>query len=157
MIGFSFLAGRSAVQNAMEDFMREQASDNLTDKEKQVLEHLNNQLRTSEKSSSKRCPECRSYFHILRINNVEIDCCKSCESLWLDPGELRIITAADDDITNDFLYAGKSKYICPVCQSRLRKRSFLFPERVVVDECPDGHGVYFEKGELEQVFKISPP
>jgi hypothetical protein len=40
MIGFSFLAGRSAVQNAMENFMREQASDNLTDKEKQMLEHL---------------------------------------------------------------------------------------------------------------------
>ena len=58
------------------------------------------------------------------------------------------------DITNEFLHAGKSKYNCPVCNTIMRKRSFLFPERMVVDICLEGHGVYFEKGELEQVFKI---
>jgi Zn-finger nucleic acid-binding protein len=59
-----------------------------------------------------------------------------------------------DDITNEFLHAGKSKYKCPVCKTIMRKRSFLFPERLVVGICPEEHGVYFEKGELEQVFKI---
>lgn len=157
MIGFSFLASRSMVQTAMENFMREQTSGNITDREKQILEYLNNQLPSSKKSSSKKCPECHNYFHVLRINIVEIDCCKNCESLWFDPEELKIIMNTFDDITNDFLHAGKSTYNCPVCQSRLRKRSFLFPERVVVDECTDGHGVYFEKGELEHVFRITPP
>jgi len=59
-----------------------------------------------------------------------------------------------DDITDEFLHAGKSKFKCPVCKIEMRKRSFLFPERMVVDICPEGHGVYFEKGELEQIFKI---
>ena len=157
MIGLSFLASRSAVHNALDDFMRDQIADNITDREKQILEYLNNQLQSIEKSSSKKCPECKNHFHILRINNVEIDCCKNCESLWFDPGELQILMNTADDITDDFLHAGKSKYYCPVCHHRLRKRSFLFPERVVVDECTNGHGVYFEKGELEQVFKITPP
>ena len=155
MIGLSFLASRSMVHKAMDGFIREQMSENLSDREKNILESLNSQLQTCEESSSKKCPECQEYFHILLINNVEIDFCKNCESLWFDPRELQMVMETADDITNDFLYAGKSKYSCPVCQTRLRKRSFLFPERLVVDECPYGHGVYFEKGELEQVFKIT--
>ena len=91
MIGLSFLASRSIVHNALDDFMREHTSGNITDREKQILEYLNSQLQASDKSSSKKCPECQNYFHTLRINNVDIDCCKNCESLWFDPGELKII------------------------------------------------------------------
>lgn len=156
MMALSFLAGRSMVQKAMYELMRDTMAANLSDREKQILELLNNQLQDSEQSSSKKCPECGNYFYILHINNVEIDCCKKCDSLWFDPGELQILMNTTDDITNDFLHAGKSKYKCPVCHSELRKRSFLFPERIVVDECLNGHGVYFEKGELEHVFKITP-
>ena len=37
---------------------------------------------------------------------------------------------------------------------KMRKLSFRFPERLVADICPNDHDVYFERGELEQVFKI---
>ena len=154
MIGFGFLASRSLIDGAMGDFVRKQIAGNITDTEKAILESLNSQLQTSEKSSSKKCPECHSHFHIVQIGTVEIDCCKRCESLWFDPRELRMVMNTPDDITDDFLHAGKSKYNCPVCQNLMRKRSFLFPERVVVDICPEDHGVYFERGELEQVFQI---
>ena len=156
MIGLSFLARRSMVQKALDDFMSDQIADNISNREQKILEVLDNRLKSSKEISSKKCPECQNYFHILRIYNVEIDCCKNCESLWFDPGELQITMNTNNDITKDFLHAGKSKYNCPVCHSKLRKRSFLFPERLVLDKCPNGHGIYFEKGELEKVFKISP-
>ncbi len=155
MIGLSFLASRSMIDKAMGDLMRSQMSANLSDAEKKILDSLNNQLQTSEKSSSKKCPECHNHFHILHIKNVEIDCCKQCESLWFDPRELQMVMNTTDDITKDFLHAGKSKYNCPTCQAKLHKRSCLFPERLVVDICPENHGVYFEKNELEQIFKVT--
>jgi len=139
MIGLSFLASRVIVQKALENFMRDQMADNISDREQKILKALENQLQSSDESSSNKCPECQNNSHILRINNVEIDCCKNCESLWFDPGELQIIMNTAGDITNNFLHAGKSKYNCPVCQSRLRRRSFLFPERLVVDKCSEGH------------------
>ena len=154
MIGFGLLASRLLIDDAMKKIVNDYSSDNLTDREKKILDTLNNQLPTSKKSSSKKCPECNEYFNILHINNAEIDCCKKCEGLWFDPNELQIVMKTADDITKDFLHAGKSKYECPICQTIMRKRSFLFPERLVVDICPEGHGVYFEKGELEQIFKI---
>ena len=154
MFGLGFLASRVLMDKAIEDFSRELSADFLTDQEKQIVESLQNQLETSKESNSKKCPECHDYFHILHINNVEIDCCKTCEGLWFDPHELQMTMNTPDDITDIFLHAGKSKYKCPVCQTKLSKRSFLFPERLVVDICPNDHGVYFEKGELEQIFKI---
>ena len=154
MSGLGFLASRAMIDRAIRDLVREQMSGNLTVTEKEVLDSLNKQLQTSEKSSTRNCPECQDSFYILRINSVEIDCCKRCESLWLNPRELRVLMNNPDDITNEFLHAGKSKYKCPVCKTIMRKRSFLFPERLVVDICPEEHGVYFEKGELEQIFKI---
>ena len=154
MIGLGFLASRAMIDGAMKDLVSEQMSGNLTDSEKEILNSLKKQLYTSEKRGSKKCPECQGQFNVLQINNVEIDCCKRCESLWFDPHELRMIMNAPDDIKNEFLHAGKSKYKCPVCKTIMRKRSFLFPERLVVDICPEDHGVYFEKGELEKIFKI---
>ena len=154
MLGLGFLASRTAVNGALDNHLRKQLSDNVTDHEKKILKSLQNQLETSEISSSKKCPECRAQFHILHIDNVEIDCCKNCEGLWFDPRELQMVMNTPNDITDEFLHAGKSKYNCPVCKNKMRKRSFLFPERLVVDVCPYDHGVYFEKGELEQVFKI---
>ena len=154
MIGFGFLASRALIDGAMGDLVRDQMAGNLTEREKEILNSLNDQLQTSELSSSKKCPECHDQFHIVHINNVEIDCCKRCESLWFDPKELRMIMNTPDDITDESLHAGKSKYKCPMCQAIMRQRSFLFPERMVVDICPKDHGVYFEKGELEQIFKI---
>jgi Zn-finger nucleic acid-binding protein len=127
----------------------------ISESEKKVIDSLNSQLQTCEITSSKKCPKCSEKFYILNLNDVEIDCCKKCESLWFDPDELKMVMNAADDVTDMFSHAGKAKYKCPVCQARLRKRSFLFPKKLVVDICPDGHGVYLEKGELEQVFKIS--
>lgn len=154
MIGLGFLASRAMIDGAIRDLAKDQISGNLTDSEKEILKSLKNQLQISERSSSKKCPECHVNFHILLLNSVEVDCCIRCEILWFDPKELRMVMNTPDDITNDFLHAGTSKYNYPVCKTIMRKRSFLFPERMVVDICPEGHGVYFEKGELEQVFKI---
>ncbi len=154
MIGFGFLAGRAMIEGAMRNIGREQVSGNLTVREKEILDSLNRQLQAGGKRSVRKCPECEDFFRLLLIYNVEIDCCQQCESLWFDPRELRMIMNTPDDVTDEFLHAGKSRYRCPVCDTRMEKRSFLFPERMVVDVCPQGHGVYFEKGELEQVFKI---
>ena len=155
MIGFGFLSSSVFVEKAMNDMVQKEADWNLTEKEQKILNFLNDQLQNSVKSSSRQCPECQDYFHVLQINNIEIDCCKKCESLWFDPKELQIVMNTDNDMMKDALHAGKSKYKCPVCQTKLQQRSFLFPERLVVDICPDGHGVYFEKGELEKAFKAS--
>ena len=64
MIGLGFLASRAMIDGAMRDFFRKQMFGNLTDPEKELLDSLKKQFQTSEKSSSKKCPECQDNFHV---------------------------------------------------------------------------------------------
>ena len=60
MIGFGFLASRSMIENAMGDLISEQVAENLTDREKVILESLQSQLKTCEISSSRNAQNART-------------------------------------------------------------------------------------------------
>jgi len=104
--------------------------------------------------SQKICPECNRPFVIIRLGNIEVDTCPDCEGIWFDTGELAQISGFSQDIPADDLQSRRSRFKCPVCSTIMKECVFLRTHNLLADKCPNHHGVYLEKGELERIFKL---
>lgn len=129
----------------------------LEEKEREILDAIEAQLRAEESlpSSEVSCPECGRPFRLIRVGKVEIDTCLSCGSFWFDPGELRSLTGLLREVPAKDLPPHKSKYRCPRCRTEMKEHRFSRPHDLLVDLCPNGHGVYLEEGELLRVLDLA--
>ena len=108
------------------------------------------------------CPVCKLDQVILEWDDVELDFCVECHGIWFDADELRHLFAAagvpDDVLLLERrlrLLSGSTRGArrrCPRCRARMDHVSAPdHPEQTVLDRCPRGHGLWFDKGELEQI------
>jgi len=103
------------------------------------------------------CVKCTSVLDKARVGDVEVDLCPSCGGLWLDHGEIERVgrgKPADMDNLRKALTgssspepASETTTSCPACPGQL-KEVVLGP--VHVDYCTKCHGVFLDKGELDQ-------
>ncbi len=94
---------------------------------------------------------------ILELEGVEIDHCFSCEGIWLDHGEISLLLK-DAQKAVDLLVSvnalethQKSKKKCPICQRKMISKRVANTSKLWIDACPKNHGLWFDRGELEQV------
>ena len=105
------------------------------------------------------CPSCKSPMLVLEFEGVETDFCSNCEGIWLDAGELELFLEDSKDKTellNSFTSAKKSrekKIRCPICNSKMGKTKVSEDKDIVLDECKNGHGLWFDKGEILEVIE----
>lgn len=104
------------------------------------------------------CPECGSPLVALELNGVEIDYCPECGGTWLDKGELAFIAqlaGVKPGGMTKALYetaaSGPGKGRCPRCNARLKAVVIRGDTDINLDRCPRGHGLYFDKGEMQAV------
>jgi len=105
------------------------------------------------------CPECHDEMLILELDGVEIDCCDECRGIWLDEGELELLIEAGSDPDQPILKAltaadaikAKGQRKCPVCDKKMLLVYIPLNPVVEIDRCPCNHGLWFDKGELEQI------
>ncbi len=103
------------------------------------------------------CPVCKNPLIILELNNVEIDHCTSCHGIWLDGGELDILlegSSEKEKLLSSFKveYNSHEKPLkCPICRKKMDKVLCGINEDILIDKCRSHHGVWFDKGELEQL------
>jgi Zn-finger nucleic acid-binding protein len=105
------------------------------------------------------CPSCSNPMIILEFEEVETDFCPNCEGIWLDSGELELFLEDSSDKTellNSFSKTTKSrekKIKCPICNKKMNKTLVSDDKDIVLDECKNGHGLWFDKGEILEVIK----
>jgi Zn-finger nucleic acid-binding protein len=107
------------------------------------------------------CPVCKESAMItLELNEVEIDYCTVCNGIWLDAGELEILLGepekakaliesfrVDTDVTE------KPKK-CPICDKKMQKVIVGHSKPpLLIDKCSRGDGLWFDKGELNDIFE----
>ncbi len=103
------------------------------------------------------CPVCKSPLIILELNNVEIDHCTECHGIWLDGGELEILlegSSEKDKLLSSFKIDDNSKekpLRCPICRKKMDKILCGIDESILIDKCKQHHGIWFDKGELEDL------
>ena len=107
-----------------------------------------------------RCPVCAKVdMAVLELDGVEIDYCFDCGGIWLDAGELELLMGSSekkDEILSSFQDVDKickeKKRPCPICKKSMKKVIIKTENgEVLIDECVERHGVWFDKGELYQI------
>jgi len=112
-----------------------------------------------------RCPVCKKTdMAVLELHDVEIDYCFDCAGIWLDAGELELLLDSaekKDEILASLKDADdkkikEKKRPCPICRNPMKKVvADLGETQVLIDECINGHGVWFDKGELYEIISCS--
>lgn len=120
----------------------------------EILAAIVKQLQVENLSPSKRtCPECKKNFYLVNFNDIQVEACRFCRSIWFDMNELKLTTLLKSDVPSQNLTERQSKYKCPVCRKQMKEYVFRAPDNILVDQCIERHGIYLEGGELERIFK----
>lgn len=106
-----------------------------------------------------RCPFCKSFMAILELDNIELDNCFSCGGIWLDSGEIDVLLKDSSkkeeilQLLNKKAKLNEKKIRCPICKKKMNKANVL--DQVIIDFCPNGHGYWFDGGELEKILSLA--
>ncbi len=105
------------------------------------------------------CPACKSPMLVVEFDRIELDHCPACAGTWFDRDELALLLsegtsnahatlefeeiAAQPDADVD-----EAPRRCPRCGKTMRKVNIGPGDRVLVDVCANGHGLFFDRGEV---------
>jgi Zn-finger nucleic acid-binding protein len=96
--------------------------------------------------------------------NVEIDECPTCRGTFLDDGELQRIQAAVErdhhkELAAPVNFSAEEReaerqesmplVACPKCDHTMERRRYGLGSMTVIDVCPQGDGIWLDRGELE--------
>ena len=99
-----------------------------------------------------KCPVCKVPTYAVEHDQIELDMCPDCQGIWFDAGELDLLLEVGQSATlrpaAAFAEAPRS---CPLCRKKMDKVNIGPSERVLVDTCPVGCGVWFDDNELVEL------
>ena len=107
------------------------------------------------------CPVCKNAAMIvLELDEVEVDFCLDCNGIWLDSGELELLLedeAKAAELLRSFRVvktSGEQIRKCPICLKKMQKVQVGGTDKpLLIDRCAKEHGLWFDKGELQDVVK----
>jgi len=103
------------------------------------------------------CPKCESVMEPVRYGGGDrvVNRCTHCAGIWMKPNDMTRLknTYKADMIDHGSARAGRQfnkieDIHCPQCGSDLEKVSDNDQRHIWYESCPDGHGMYFDAGEL---------
>ena len=105
------------------------------------------------------CPVCKNAMITLELEDVEIDHCTDCGGIWLDAGELELLLGNPEQaeqLLGSFKIdseCSEKPRKCPICDKKMQKIIIgLSKPTLLIDKCARGHGLWFDKGELRDIF-----
>ena len=108
------------------------------------------------------CPVCKNAAMItFELEDVEVDHCTDCAGIWLDAGELELLLGNPENAKKliDSFNIDKSckekPRKCPICDKKMQKVLVAMAQSpLLIDRCPKGHGLWFDKGELKEILNV---
>jgi len=99
---------------------------------------------------------------VLELQEVEVDYCTDCGGIWLDAGELELLLG-DSRRAEQLLQSFKIDSTCtekpkkcPICLKKMKKIIIgLSTPPLLIDKCARGDGLWFDKGELQDILKTA--
>jgi len=96
---------------------------------------------------------------VFELDGVEIDRCLRCGGTWLDDGEIdqlaRLAGGAPDPLQAAIAAAGGGKPGERRCVRCSGKMMLVTVQDVELDRCPSGHGLWFDRSEMETLIAAS--
>ena len=113
-----------------------------------------------------RCPHCDATLSTIDYEGVAIETCNSCGGEWLDDTELGHIVRIREETFSDEerrVLDGATKIpgipvvdaerdiVCPTCSATTVPVNYGGDTGVIIDRCPECHGIWLDGGELEKI------
>ena len=101
------------------------------------------------------CPRCFSELVVVEAKQVELDWCPDCGGVWFDEGEAELLLGRKRPLSELFTAPDETTdpvLKCPRCSERLTKVSL---GKTLLDKCPRGHGIWFDRGEITSLKEAS--
>jgi Zn-finger nucleic acid-binding protein len=102
---------------------------------------------------SAMCPACTEPLGVFELDGVEIDRCLRCAGTWLDAGEIdqlsRLHGASARGLSAAIGHADGQKPGDRRCVRCSKKMRIVTIHGVEIDRCPRGHGLWFDRSEME--------
>ena len=102
------------------------------------------------------CPACREPVVTFELEGVEIDRCLRCGGTWLDSGEFEALVLSSGGTAkgargriSEALYRARGKRGDRRCLRCPKRLEVVRINGVELDRCPRGHGLWFDRSELE--------
>ena len=89
---------------------------------------------------------------VFELDGVEIDRCLKCAGTWLDSGELeRLAGGRPDRLAAAIAGAAAAKKDDRRCVRCSAPMDVVKVQSVNIDRCPRGHGLWFDRNEMESL------
>ena len=108
-----------------------------------------------------KCPACSNLMIVVEHEHIELDYCMECSGVWFDAGELELLLESmelegaslslDSILTSPEAKSAEKKRKCPICRQKMKKATVGHEPEVLIDACPRGDGLWFDKGEVGQL------
>jgi len=113
-----------------------------------------------------KCPVCHIPMIVVEHEQIELDNCLDCAGVWFDAGELELLLetmqveehtlSLDSILTSPEAQSSEKKRKCPICGKKMKKATVGHKPEVLIDVCPQGDGLWFDKGEVGQLITQLP-
>lgn len=110
-----------------------------------------------------RCPVCKSDMIVVEYHDIELDHCNECHCIWFDSTELELLLKSlnldsqnlllDDILKSPDTESSEKKRRCPICGKKMRKITIGETHGILIDVCPQKHGLLFNGGEVSQLLR----
>jgi hypothetical protein len=110
-----------------------------------------------------RCPVDKNDMIVVEHQKIELDFCLHCAGVWFDAKELDLLVstlgAKEGQMSQADLLAPQEATVkearrkCPICGRKMDKVWLGEEQKVLIDSCPVGDGLWFDGGELRQILQ----
>lgn len=112
-------------------------------------------------STSDQCPTCGHTLSFYSIFSMKFEGCPNCKGLWLTEDELRKLKNRVEDgslrwLNDEIENMGKTSVIagkrsCVKCKNAKMVSVIFGKSSILVDWCPQCHGIWLDRGEFEAI------
>jgi Zn-finger nucleic acid-binding protein len=109
-----------------------------------------------------KCPSCDCTLIEKSLQDVKVDECSQCKSIWFEDGELREVKDITEPDTNwmdfeiwkheDRFQSEPRNLACPKCSQNMVAVDYD-DTSVVINYCPQCKGTWLEQGEFKQIIE----
>ena len=107
------------------------------------------------------CPNCKKELIVVERDDIALDYCINCNGFWFDDEEWNLLCKRLYSTNQDYIgdiYSIPKAYVkedirrCPICNAEMEK---FIAYNVVLDRCPNKHGIWFDKKEISSFISAS--
>jgi Zn-finger nucleic acid-binding protein len=108
-----------------------------------------------------KCPLDNTHMIVVEHEKIELDYCTRCSGVWFDSRELDLLVTVLKSqgytlpqgglFTPHQAKVAEAKRKCPICRRNMDKVWVGQQPKVLIDSCPNGDGLWFDGGELNEV------